>query len=72
PVPVFGVKLVAGVLEGFEFFPITRDQITMLMEGNTCDSSEVFAAFGLSPTRFNLDSLAYLTATPRDESIATR
>ncbi|MGH8645095.1 MAG: hypothetical protein ACREX4_11785 [Gammaproteobacteria bacterium] len=51
PVPVFGVKLVAGVLEGFEFFPITRDQITMLMEGNACDSSEVFAAFGLTPTK---------------------
>ncbi|MGH8651750.1 MAG: NAD(P)H-binding protein [Gammaproteobacteria bacterium] len=72
PVPVFWVKLVAGVLEGFEFFPITRDQITMLMKGNTCDSSEVFAAFGLPPTRFNLDSLAYLTAAPVDNSIATR
>ncbi len=72
PVPVLGVKLVAGVLEGFEFFPITRDQITMLMEGNTCDSSEVFAAFGLIPTRFNLDSLAYLKAAPGDNSITTR
>jgi len=72
PVPVFGVKLVASVLEGFEFFPITRDQITMLMEGNTCDSSEVFAAFGLIPTRFNLDSLDYLKAAPGDNSITTR
>ncbi|MGH6635367.1 MAG: complex I NDUFA9 subunit family protein, partial [Gammaproteobacteria bacterium] len=72
PVPVLGVKLVAGVLEGFEFFPVTRDQITMLMEGNTCDSSEVFATFGLTPTRFNVDSLAYLRAAPIDKSRATR
>lgn len=60
PVPAFGVKWAAAVMEGFPFFPITRDQITMLMEGNTCDSSEVFALFGITPTRFDRETLAYL------------
>jgi NADH dehydrogenase len=60
PVPALGVKMAAFVLEGLPFFPITRDQISMLMEGNTCDSSEVFALFDITPTRFDEESLAYL------------
>jgi len=60
PMPAFGVKMAAFVLEGLPFFPITRDQITMLMEGNTCDSSEVFELLGITPILFDEESLSYL------------
>lgn len=60
PVPAFVVKSIASLLEGFEFFPITQDQITMLMEGNVCDSSEVFELFDIAPVRFNEYALSYL------------
>ena len=34
PAPVLPVKILASILEGFEWFPVTKDQLTMLMEGN--------------------------------------
>ena len=60
PAPAFGVKSVATILDRFEFFPVTRDQITMLLEGNTCDSTEVFERLDVVPTTFDENSLAYL------------
>ena len=60
PVPAWAVKLVAGWFERYENFPITRDQITMLMEDNTCDSTDVFAHFGIDPTPFDEAHLDYL------------
>jgi len=60
PVPALAVKAAAAPLERFEFSPVTRDQITMLLEGNTGDSSEVFREFGIAPTPFDEASLAYL------------
>ncbi|MBT8421221.1 MAG: NAD(P)H-binding protein [Gammaproteobacteria bacterium] len=60
PVPVFPMKLAAGVLERFPSFPLTRDQLTMLLEGNTGDSSAVFKAYGIAPTPFNEETLSYL------------
>lgn len=60
PVPPYLVKAAALVLEGFDFFPVSRDQLTMLLEGNTCDSSAVLEAYGIQPTPFNEQSLACL------------
>ena len=60
PVPAWGVKLVAGWLERFEAFPITRDQVTMLMEGNVCDAGALFARLAITPTPFAEDALGYL------------
>lgn len=60
PVPALGIQTMATLFESFSFFPTTRGQITMLLEGNTCDSSEVFKRFGITPIRFNEASLAYL------------
>ena len=40
PAPVFPIKAIAGILERFSWFPITKDQLTMLIEGNVCDSTE--------------------------------
>ena len=59
PVPVFIVKIVAGIMGSL--FPISKDQMTMLMEGNTCDSQENFNLFGItSPIKFNEENLSYL------------
>lgn len=48
-----------GVLGRFEAFPVTRDQINMLMEGNTCPSDDL-RSLGVAPQRFTAESLAYL------------
>ena len=42
------------------FFPVTKDQITMLIEGNVCQSDGVYEMFNLIPTPFNSESLSYL------------
>ena len=60
PAPVFPIKMVAGILDRFSFFPITKDQLTMLLEGNTCDSKEVFEEFKIDPIPINKDTLNYL------------
>lgn len=60
PAPAFVVKSVATLLDRFAFFPISRDQLAMLVEGNTCDSTEVFKVFDITPTHFNQASLSYL------------
>lgn len=60
PAPALGIKLVAALFDRFAFFPITRDQITMLMEGNSYDSAATFELFGITPTPFNRGNLSYL------------
>ena len=59
PVPVAPVKAAAMLLDRFPFFPVTVDQITMLLEGNTCDAT-AFDLFGIAPVSFITDKLAYL------------
>nr|VFK41821.1 MAG: NADH dehydrogenase [Candidatus Kentron sp. SD]VFK47724.1 MAG: NADH dehydrogenase [Candidatus Kentron sp. SD]VFK80336.1 MAG: NADH dehydrogenase [Candidatus Kentron sp. SD] len=58
PAPLMGIA--ADLLSRFPEFPLTRDQLTMLLEGNTGDSSPVFEAYGITPTTFDEDSLSYL------------
>lgn len=60
PVPAEILKVVAGVLDKEAWFPITRDQIVMLLEGNTCSDSSAWHTFGITPKRFTLENLAYL------------
>ncbi|MEZ5583238.1 MAG: NAD(P)H-binding protein [Candidatus Competibacteraceae bacterium] len=60
PAPALAIKPLAALLEGFEFFPITQGQITMLMEGNTCAIPTPFSVFGVTPTPFDEAALAYL------------
>jgi len=60
PAPVFAVKSLASIFGRFSWFPITKDQITMLVEGNICSAKDVFDMFGISPIPFNSESLAYL------------
>ncbi len=60
PAPVAPIKILAFFLDRFKLFPITRDQLTMLLEGNTCESNELFSDFDISPIEFNPKNLSYL------------
>lgn len=66
PVPASGVGAIACLFERFEAFPITRDQIRMLLQGNAADSSALESR-GISPSAFDSANLAYL-ATPKGAS----
>jgi len=60
PAPVMLIRVFATARDKFAFFPITRDQLTMLMEGNICDGEQTVERFGVEATRFNKASLSYL------------
>ncbi|HZV82785.1 MAG TPA: complex I NDUFA9 subunit family protein [Geobacteraceae bacterium] len=49
--PLSLMKLVTPLLEGFSFFPLTTDQITMLLEESICDGSWQ-ETFGFEPVGF--------------------
>lgn len=61
PVPALGVSAAASLLDRFEAFPVTHDQITMLMEGNICPADDL-VNLGIEPIAFNAETLAYLHA----------
>ena len=60
PAPVIAVKSVASALDRFSWFPVTTDQLTMLVEGNTCDSSKYFSENKINPIPFTEENLSYL------------
>jgi len=60
PAPVFIIRIIAFLLEGFKWFPITNGQLTMLLEGNTCNSEKIFEQFNIEPIKFDKNSLQYL------------
>ena len=60
PAPAIAVQIIASFLGRFSWFPITKDQLTMLVEGNVCESDEFFKLFKIEPTPFNTDTLSYL------------
>ena len=50
--PMIVMKAMASLLGGYRFFPVSRDQITMLEEGNVSDRwKEFFEDFSISPLR---------------------
>ena len=59
PAPACAISAVARIMQGFESFPVTSDQISMLMEGNTCSSTQLHE-MGITPASFNDETLAYL------------
>lgn len=62
PVPVLPLRLAASVLDRFTFFPVTRDQLTMLLQGNVVDSREAFEKLRITPAQFSGEQLAYLAS----------
>ncbi len=67
PVPALGVTAAAALLDRFEHFPITRDQIRMLLEGNVCAPDEL-KKLGIEPKAFSTEALQYLDQTPGDRA----
>lgn len=57
--PLMLMKLVTPVLEGFSFFPVTSDQITMLLEESIC-GGEWQETFGFAPMGFEEGIGSYL------------
>jgi len=58
--PLGLMRLVVPVLQHLPFFPISTDQIEMLVQGNCCDGSWR-TCFGFEPIRFEDGVRAYLT-----------
>ena len=61
PVPIWVMKLGATLFDWLPFYPVTRDQLTMLEEGNTASCEPLEALINRSATQFSPASLAYLT-----------
>ncbi len=60
PAPLFAPQIAAAICERFPWFPVTRDQLTMLLEGNTCSGSALFDMLDIQPIPFDAPHLAYL------------
>ena len=65
PAPALGVMAVAALLDRFEAFPITRDQVRMLLEGNACPANDL-VKLGIEPKHFSSEALHYLDRSARD------
>jgi NADH dehydrogenase len=60
PCPIALMKLAATLLGWLPGFPVTRDQLTMLAEGNTADVAVLESLIRRAPLRFEPENLAYL------------
>lgn len=60
PAPVLPIKLLALLLDRFSWFPISKDQLTMLMEGNICNAEKSYKDFNYHPKLFSKENLSYL------------
>jgi NADH dehydrogenase len=56
-IPIWIVRPVVRLLQSRPDFPLTMDQLTMLLEDNTCDTSQFSRVFNIQPQSF-------LTALP--------
>lgn len=59
-IPAFIMSFMAELLDWLPSFPVTKDQITMLLEGNVCDERPFFEHFGITPIRFKEGISRYL------------
>lgn len=60
PMPIGMMKLAALLLDWIPKFPVTRDQLTMLAEGNAVEPDELTRIIDREPRRFDNESLSYL------------
>ena len=65
PAPALGVMAAAALLDRFEAFPITRDQLRMLLQGNTCPPDDL-VKLGIDPRHFSAEELHYLDRSSPD------
>jgi NADH dehydrogenase len=60
PAPALPIKILAMLLDSFPWFPISKDQLNMLMEGNICNSDKTYKDFNFKPKPFIKENLSYL------------
>ena len=60
PMPIGVMRIGASALDWLPFFPVTRDQLTMLAEGNEANPDDVAALIKQPPAEFSSETLAYL------------
>ncbi len=61
PMPTSLMRLVAILLDWLPVFPVTREQLTMLEEGNVGDAKMMESLIRRSATPFDAQTLGYLT-----------
>lgn len=52
PIPAGLIRAVVPVMQHMPGFPLTKEQLIMLLEGNTCDERPFLTAFGFDPIPF--------------------
>ena len=60
PMPTWIMRTGATLFDWLPFFPVTRDQLTMLEEGNTADPEILRQLMGREPKAFTAENLRYL------------
>jgi NADH dehydrogenase len=60
PVPEFAVSAGISIFGGFDWFPITKDQFTMLKEGNICECNDALKILDVKPCDFFEKISSYL------------
>jgi len=61
PVPFIAIKVLASIFDRFSWFPVTKDQLIMLSDGNSCNSEKYFREFGINEILFSSEELKYLS-----------
>ena len=60
PMPIGMMNIAATLLDWLPPFPVTRDQLTMLAEGNTAEPAALEQLIDRAPQAFTVESLSYL------------
>ena len=60
PMPIGFMKFGATLFDWLPFFPVTRDQLTMLADGNTAEPDDLAALIKRQPAEFSPENLGYL------------
>jgi uncharacterized protein YbjT (DUF2867 family) len=58
--PLWCMRLMAGAFSGFSWFPVTNEQIKMLLEDNLTDDKSYWELLGITPRRFRESLKEYL------------
>lgn len=62
--PLLLIKPMIRLMENFQHFPVTSDQLTMLLEGNVCDAAAWATTFNLTPLSYADGIAACLNSSP--------
>ncbi|RMF10335.1 MAG: NAD-dependent epimerase/dehydratase family protein [Candidatus Neomarinimicrobiota bacterium] len=60
PVPVGAIRPLVWLLGRFSWFPLTLDQLRMLVRGNTCYDPDLYLRAGFQPRPWDESTLGYL------------